>query len=180
MVTIASITADWVLDSRATPTVEATVTLDDGTSAFGQAPSGASTGRHESVERRDGDPSHFGGKGVEGAVRAVRWRIAPALTGQEISDQAVIDAALVELDGTEDRSELGANAILAVSVACARLRSNGSATSTPPPRRSSLSGVPPRWSVMKEASVLPRHRVRRPSRSPSRPSLVPGGFRVER
>jgi enolase len=120
MVTIASITADWVLDSRATPTVEATVTLDDGTSAFGQAPSGASTGRHESVERRDGDPSHFGGKGVEGAVRAVRWRIAPALTGQEISDQAVIDAALVELDGTEDRSELGANAILAVSVACAR------------------------------------------------------------
>jgi len=120
MVSIASITADWVLDSRATPTVEATVTLDNGMTAFGQTPSGASTGRHESVERRDGDPSHFGGKGVEGAARAIRWRIAPALTGQDVSDQAAIDAALVDLDGTEDRSELGANAILAVSVACAR------------------------------------------------------------
>jgi enolase len=120
MASIASITADWVLDSRATPTVEATVTLDNGTTAFGQAPSGASTGRHESVERRDGDPSHFGGKGVEGAVRAVRWRIAPALTGRDVCDQPAIDAALVDLDGTEDRSELGANAILAVSVACAR------------------------------------------------------------
>lgn len=120
MASIASLTADWVLDSRATPTVEATVTLDDGTTAFGQAPSGASTGRHESVEQRDGDPSHFAGKGVEGAVRAVRWRIAPALTGLDVEDQSAIDAALVELDGTEDRSGLGANAILAVSVACAR------------------------------------------------------------
>jgi enolase len=120
MVSIASIDADWVLDSRATPTVEATVTLDDGTVAFAQSPSGASTGRHESVERRDGDPSRFGGKGVESAVRAVRRRIAPALIGLDVGDQSAIDAALIELDGTEDRSVLGANAILAVSVACAR------------------------------------------------------------
>ena len=120
MASIASLTADWVLDSRATPTVEATVTLRDGTTASGQAPSGASTGRHESVERRDGDPSRFGGKGVEGAVHAVRARIAPALIGFDVRDQPAVDRALVELDGTPDRSALGANAMLAVSVACAR------------------------------------------------------------
>jgi enolase len=117
---IASIAADWVLDSRASPTIEATVNLVDGTSAFGQAPSGVSTGRYESVERRDGDPARFGGKGVEGALDAVRTQIAPTLSGLDVTDQSMIDAALVDLDGTEDRSRLGANAMLAVSVACAR------------------------------------------------------------
>ncbi|HEY1831420.1 MAG TPA: phosphopyruvate hydratase [Acidimicrobiales bacterium] len=124
MSSIASLTGDWVLDSRATPTVEATVILDDGSSAFGHAPSGASTGRHESVERRDGDPTRFGGKGVDGAVSAVRTEIAAALHGMDVTDQSAIDAALVLLDGTSDRSRLGANAMLAVSAACARAGAN--------------------------------------------------------
>lgn len=117
---IERVEAAWVLDSRATPTVEATVVLADGRSAFAQAPSGASTGRHESVERRDGDPSRFGGKGVEGALAAVRGPISGRLAGMDVTDQAALDRAMVELDGTEDRSRLGANATVAVSAACAR------------------------------------------------------------
>lgn len=120
MTEIRSITADWVLDSRATPTVEATVVLADGTSAFAHAPSGASTGRHESVERRDGDQSHFSGKGVLDAVDAVRGEIARELTGRNVTDQRGIDSTLVRLDGTKDRSRLGANALISVSAACAR------------------------------------------------------------
>jgi enolase len=120
MTTIAQITADWVLDSRATPTIEATVTLADGTSAFAQAPSGASTGRHESVERRDGDADRFAGQGVEGAIRAVRDDISERLAGLDVTEQSTIDLAMVDLDGTEDRSRLGANAMVAVSAACAR------------------------------------------------------------
>jgi enolase len=120
MTTIASVTADWVIDSRATPTLEATVTLSDSSSAFAHAPSGASTGRHESLEKRDGDPTRFGGKGVLRAVEAVRTQIAPHVVGADATDQKSIDQTLVELDGTDDRSHLGANTLLAVSVACAR------------------------------------------------------------
>jgi enolase len=120
MTTIASVTADWVLDSRATPTVEATVTLTDGSSAFAQAPSGASTGRHESVERRDGDAARFSGQGVEGAIGAVRGEISDRLAGLDVTEQSTIDQAMIDLDGTEDRSRLGANAMVAVSAACAR------------------------------------------------------------
>jgi enolase len=120
MTTIARVTADWVLDSRATPTVEATVTLANGMSAFAQAPSGASTGRHESVERRDGDTGRFAGQGVEGAVRAVQGEISARLMGLDVTEQSIIDLAMIALDGTEDRSRLGANAIVAVSAACAR------------------------------------------------------------
>ncbi|MGH9093330.1 MAG: phosphopyruvate hydratase [Acidimicrobiales bacterium] len=118
--TIERVEAAWVLDSRATPTVEATVVLVNGRSAFAQAPSGASTGRHESVERRDGDPRRFGGKGVEGALQAVRGPISKRLAGMDVTDQEALDRAMVDLDGTEDRSLLGANATVAVSAACAR------------------------------------------------------------
>jgi enolase len=120
MATIEGVDAHWVLDSRATPTVEATVTLSDGTSTFAQAPSGASTGRHESVERRDGDATRFGGKGVEHAVESVRGEISSELRNKDVTDQKAIDEILVALDGTPDRSRLGSNAMLAVSAACAR------------------------------------------------------------
>lgn len=120
MSSIVKVSADWVLDSRAVPTVEATVTLSDGRSAFAQAPSGASTGVHESLERRDTTDPRFGGRGVEGAVSSVRHEINDALIGLDVTDQQSLDATLVLLDGTEDRSRLGANAMLAVSAACAR------------------------------------------------------------
>jgi enolase len=118
--TIVSVEANWVLDSRSSPTVEATVTLADGRSSFAQAPSGASTGSHESWERRDGDPDRFGGRGVSGAVDVVRDEVSSALSGMDVTDQAAVDRALVDLDGTENRSRLGANTMVAVSAACAR------------------------------------------------------------
>ena len=120
MTSIAFVTADWVLDSRAVPTVEATVTLSDGRSAFAQAPSGASTGTHESLERRDATSPRFSGRGVEGAVASVRHEINEALVGRDVTDQGSVDQVLVALDGTDDRSHLGANAMVAVSAACAR------------------------------------------------------------
>ncbi len=109
-----------ILDSRGRPTVEAEVTLAGGTTARASVPSGASTGRHEAVELRDGDLARYGGRGVRGAVENVDGEIAAALAGRDALDQAGVDAALVELDGTADRSRLGANAILAASVAVAR------------------------------------------------------------
>ncbi len=120
MITIADVTADWVLDSRAVPTVEATVTLSDGRNAFAQAPSGASTGVHESLERRDTADPRFAHRGVRGAVATVRDEISSALRGLDVRDQVAIDDRLVALDDTPDRSHLGANAMLAVSAACAR------------------------------------------------------------
>lgn len=120
MTTIVHVDADWILDSRAVATIEATVTLSDGRSVFAQAPSGASTGRFESVELRDADPRRFGGKGVEVAVKGVREDISPALSGMDATDQIAIDNTLVSVDGTDNRSRLGANAMLAVSAACAR------------------------------------------------------------
>jgi len=120
MITISNATADWVLDSRAVPTVEATVTLSDGRRTFAQAPSGASTGVHESLERRDTENPRFAGRGVQGAVTSVRDEISDALSGLDVTDQLTIDERLVDLDATPDRSHLGANAMLAVSAACAR------------------------------------------------------------
>jgi enolase len=115
---IRSVRARQVLDSRGNPTVEVDVHLR---SARGRAivPSGASTGRHEAVELRDGDPTHFGGKGVRRAVANVNDVIAPRLLGMPAADQAAVDRLLIELDGTPNRSRLGANAILGVSLACA-------------------------------------------------------------
>jgi enolase len=120
MTEIVWIHAREVLDSRGNPTVEAEVGLESG--AFGRAivPSGASTGEHEALELRDGDGARFLGKGVLQAVSNVRDAIAPALVGMDASDQAAIDAALIELDGTPTKSSLGANALLAVSMATAR------------------------------------------------------------
>ena len=119
MARIASVHAREVLDSRGNPTVEAVVLLDDGASGSAMVPSGASTGAHEAVELRDGDPARYGAKGVLTAVRNVTERIAPALAGQDAGDQAAVDAVMLELDGTPDKSALGANAMLGVSLAVA-------------------------------------------------------------
>ena len=109
-----------IIDSRANPTVEAEVVLADGTGGRGCAPSGASTGEFEALELRDGDKSVYGGKGVTKAVENINTKINDALTGMDAADIYAIDAAMMELDGTDDKSNLGANAILAVSIACAR------------------------------------------------------------
>jgi enolase len=117
---IVDITAREILDSRGNPTVEVDVTLEDG--AFGRAavPSGASTGAHEAVEKRDGDKSRYGGKGVLKAVDAVNGEIFDTLSGFEAEDQRRIDTVLIDLDGTENKSRLGANAMLGVSLAVAK------------------------------------------------------------
>lgn len=119
MTTIAALDALEILDSRGRPTVEARLTLSDGRAVTASVPSGASTGTHEAVERRDGDPSRYDGRGVRGAVAAIDDEIAPLLVGRA-PEQRAVDAALRELDGTPDKSRLGANAILAVSLATAR------------------------------------------------------------
>ena len=117
---IAEVRAREILDSRGNPTVEADVRLAGGGFGRAAAPSGASTGSHEAVERRDGDASRYGGRGVLDAVAAVAGEIAAALAGQDASDQAAVDGAMIALDGTEQKSRLGANALLAVSMACAK------------------------------------------------------------
>jgi enolase len=118
--TIADIRAREILDSRGNPTVEADVILASGTVGRAAVPSGASTGEHEANELRDNDKERYGGKGVTLAVQHVNETIAPGLEGADASDQMGIDAALIEMDGTPNKSSLGANAILAVSMACAR------------------------------------------------------------
>ena len=120
MTTIDRIQAQEVLDSRGDPTVEAEVYLSDGTSGLAMVPSGASTGAHEAAEMRDGEGDRFGGKGVRNAVANVQGAIASVLKGQSPFDQAGIDRRLIDLDGTADKSSLGANAILAVSMAVSR------------------------------------------------------------
>ena len=120
MTEIAQIHAREILDSRGNPTVEADVVLDGGATGRAAVPSGASTGEHEAVELRDGDKSHYLGKGVLQAVENVESILAPELTGMDAANQRLIDATMISLDGTENKSRLGANAILAVSMACAR------------------------------------------------------------
>jgi len=119
---IARIHAREILDSRGNPTVEVEVRLEGGASGRAAVPSGASTGAHEAVERRDGDVRRFGGKGVLQAVAAVDTEIASALVGTSVEDQRAIDAALVALDGTSNKGRLGANAVLGVSLAAAHAR----------------------------------------------------------
>lgn len=116
---IKSVDAMEILDSRGNPTVRVRVTLQDGTTGVASVPSGASTGRFEALELRDGDPARYGGRGVRKAVRNVET-IAPRLVGQEIAHQAAIDRMLIDLDGTADKSRLGANAIVGISMAVAR------------------------------------------------------------
>jgi enolase len=109
-----------ILDSRGNPTVEVDVLLEDGSFGRAAVPSGASTGAHEAVEKRDGDKSRWGGKGVDDAIEAVNGELVEALIGLDAEDQADLDAAMIELDGTENKGRLGANAILGVSLAAAK------------------------------------------------------------
>ena len=118
--TIQSVHAREILDSRGNPTVEAAVTLEDGTTAAAAVPSGASTGAFEALELRDGDQTRYGGKGVRKAVEHVNMDLYTAVKGQDASQTAALDACMCALDGTPDKSRLGANAILAVSLASAR------------------------------------------------------------
>ncbi len=117
---ITSITAREILDSRGNPTVEADVKLDGGALGRGVVPSGASTGIREALELRDGDPTRYGGKGVMQAVANISGPINKALRGRDGADQAAIDQCMIDLDRTDNKSSLGANAMLAVSLACAR------------------------------------------------------------
>lgn len=137
MTDIADIVARQILDSRGHPTVEVDVILDDGSFGRAAVPSGASTGAHEAVELRDGDKDLWGGKGVGKAVDNVNGEIFDALSGMDAEDQRRIDEALIALDGTENKGRLGANAILGVSLACAK----ASAISSGLPLHRYLGGV---------------------------------------
>ena len=121
---IQSIHGREIIDSRGNPTVEAVVLLQNGVSGTAAVPSGASTGQFEALELRDADPARFGGKGVLRAVKNINTEICAALTGMDASHTGEIDAAMLRLDGTPDKSRLGANAILAVSLASARAAAN--------------------------------------------------------
>ncbi|MEO8113178.1 MAG: phosphopyruvate hydratase, partial [Phenylobacterium sp.] len=120
MTEIVDISAREILDSRGNPTVEVDVVLEDGSLGRAAVPSGASTGAHEAVEKRDGDKKRYGGKGVLAAVDAVNGEIYDALAGAEAEDQRRLDRMLIDLDGTPNKSRLGANAILGVSLAAAK------------------------------------------------------------
>ena len=143
MTEIVAIHAHEILDSRGNPTVEAEVVLEGGVRGRAAVPSGASTGEHEAVELRDGDKSHYLGKGVLQAVENVESALAPELTGMDASNQRLLDATMIAIDGTTNKSKLGANAILAVSMAAAR----ASATALHLPLYRYLGGV--------NASILP-------------------------
>src|SRR5690348_8463502 len=120
MTTIVKVIGREILDSRGNPTVEADVYLADGNMGRAAVPSGASTGEHEAVELRDGDKSRYLGKGVLKAVGSVNGEIAKALHGKDAANQGEIDRLMIALDGTPNKGRLGANAILAVSMAAAR------------------------------------------------------------
>src|SRR5437764_10881384 len=120
MSSIVDVVASEVLDSRGNPTVEADVLLESGVMGRAAVPSGASTGSREAIELRDGDAKRYGGKGVLRAVEHINTEISEAVLGLDASEQAFLDRTLVDLDGTENKSRLGANATLAVSMAVAR------------------------------------------------------------
>src|SRR4051812_23947423 len=124
MTTITDIIGREILDSRGNPTVEVDVILESGMTGRAAVPSGASTGAHEAVEKRDGDKKRYGGKGVLGAVEAVNGEIFDTLRGMAAEDQSIIDQTLIDLDGTPNKARLGANAILGVSLACAHAAAN--------------------------------------------------------
>ena len=121
--TITKVCGYEILDSRGNPTVQAEITLQNGAVGVAEVPSGASTGGHEACEKRDDDPARYGGKGVRAAVAAVNGTLAQTLIGQDAADQQMLDRLLCQADGTEDKSNLGANAILGVSLATARAAS---------------------------------------------------------
>ena len=120
MSAIIDVIAREILDSRGNPTVEVDVLLESGVLGRAAVPSGASTGSREAIELRDGDKSRYLGKGVLKAVEHVNTEICEAIIGLDVEDQAFIDRTMIDLDGTENKSRLGANALLAVSMACAR------------------------------------------------------------
>ena len=121
---IEKITGREILDSRGNPTVEVDVWLESGVMGRASVPSGASTGEHEALELRDGDKNRYGGKGVQKAVENVNKTIAPTLVGMSALNQRAIDHAMLKLDGTKTKSNLGANAILGVSLAVAKAAAN--------------------------------------------------------
>ena len=123
MSNIASVLGREILDSRGNPTVEVEVTLESGIVARAAVPSGASTGSREALEMRDGDAKRYGGKGVLQAVENVNGEIADALTGMDVLNQVAIDNTLIDLDNTDNKSRLGANAMLGASMACCRVAS---------------------------------------------------------
>ncbi|MDO5528581.1 MAG: phosphopyruvate hydratase, partial [Paracoccus sp. (in: a-proteobacteria)] len=127
MTVIIDIFAREILDSRGNPTVEVDLTLEDGTMGRAAVPSGASTGAHEAVEKRDGDKSRYLGKGVQQAVDSVNGEIAENLIGEDVTDQRALDLLMCDLDGTENKSRLGANAILGVSLAAAKAAADATA-----------------------------------------------------
>jgi Enolase len=120
MASIDDVLAREILDSRGNPTLEVEIALDDGTTARAAVPSGASTGAFEAAERRDGDAGRYLGKGVQEAVLAVEDEITPEILGMDAAEQRIIDQIMIDLDGTPNKSRLGANAILGVSLAVAR------------------------------------------------------------
>src|SRR5688500_1040427 len=120
MSAIVDIIGREILDSRGNPTVECDVLLESGVMGRAAVPSGASTGAREAIELRDGDANRYGGKGVQKAIENVNTEISEAILGLEANEQAFLDNALIELDGTENKSRLGANAMLAVSIAVAK------------------------------------------------------------
>src|SRR5271157_4605924 len=124
MAIIVEVTGREILDSRGNPTVEAEVFLHSGFSGRASVPSGASTGKHEALELRDNDPKRYLGKGVRKAVRNINRVMAPKLLGMDVLDQKAIDTAMLQWDGTPNKIRLGANAILGVSLACARAAAN--------------------------------------------------------
>lgn len=124
MSAIIKITAREVIDSRGNPTIEAEVYTEDGAMGSAMVPSGASTGMREALELRDGDKSRFMGKGVLNAIKNITGKISPAIRGQDVSDQSGVDQTMIELDGTPNKAKLGANAILAVSMATAHAAAN--------------------------------------------------------
>ena len=128
MAAIKQVHAREIIDSRGNPTVEADVILADGTLGRAAVPSGASTGSREAIELRDGDKSRFFGKGVSKAVDHVNTAIRDALLGRDASEQAAIDGTMIDLDGTDNKGNLGANAMLAVSLAAARASANAAGT----------------------------------------------------
>src|SRR5581483_10367418 len=155
---IKAIQAREILDSRGNPTIEVETTLIDGTSARAAVPSGASTGGHEAVELRDGDPNRYGGKGVLRAVANVNETIAPRLVGIDCCEQESIDETLIALDGTPNKSRLGANAILGVSLAVSTSRSSWSCRSARPASARRCAGEPRSitpWAVCWRAAAWP-------------------------
>ena len=124
MAKIKSVFGREIFDSRGNPTVEAYIVLANGISATASVPSGASTGTREAVELRDGDKNRFNGTGVLKAVENINKIITPALIGKDASDQKKIDSIMIKLDGTENKSKLGANAILSISIAVAKVSAN--------------------------------------------------------